>query len=626
MNSTVLLTGWRMMLFVAGIVMLFTILFVRLIDVQLIRGSMFRDWAESNRVFSFETPLKRGVFLDRYSDVVSQTIPVYVVYDDPARLFSASHQVSEKEVLQYIATNSAQVGYIPQREYPYGEALAHALGYTGPITAEDQKAFQELLPQDTIGKTGLEKFFDLQLRGTHGSIAYEIDALGNKQKQLEERLGKTGFSFQTSLDPYVSSKAYELLAGRKGAVVVTDARSGEVLALVSSPAFDPNVVSKTYVDPELEQARKASVSAALQHPDNYFFNRAVQGAYPPGSIFKIVTAAAGLETDSFSATTTVEDTGILEVGEYSYANWYYTQYGRTEGTVDLVRALARSNDIYFYKAAEWIGPFALAEFARLFGFGSPTGIELPSEAVGLVPDPAWKEETFGERWFLGNTYHYGIGQGDMLVTPLQVAQMMQTIGNYGMKCHPTLLHRDTTQCEGLGLHEEHMNSVLEGMIQACSPGGTAFPFFQYNAKMLETLPNNLQAHEKVGAGAVACKTGTAEFGANNAQGYRNTHAWFTMIIGTESFFSDETVGAAADEAQNDAPASGSATRNVTDRSASSSLYALWREKVEETQFPDFITITVLIESDEAVPFREGSSDAAPVAKALVDWMSGATGE
>jgi penicillin-binding protein 2 len=158
-------------------------------------------------------------------------------------------------------------------------------------------------------------------------------------------------------------------------------------------------------------------------------------------------------------------------------NWYYSQYGRVEGDIALVRALARSNDIYFYKAAEWIGANKLAEFATFFGFGKSTDSLLPGEQAGFVPTPEKKETERGERWYLGDTYHFGIGQGELLVTPLQVAQMTQTFAKRGSKCQPSLLRRDTTVCEDVGVEEKNFMPVLQGMLEACSTTGTAFPFF-----------------------------------------------------------------------------------------------------------------------------------------------------
>ena len=204
--------------------------------------------------------------------------------------------------------------------------------------------------------------------------------------------------------------------------------------------------------------------------------RAVTGQYPPGSTFKLMTALSALQNGAITADTSVNDEGTLKIGEFSFGNWYFSQYGRVEGEVKLIKAIQRSNDIYFYKVAEWVGPAKLAAFARLFHFGRPSGIELSGEAGGTIPDPEWKVKTVGEPWYLGDTYHMGIGQGDVLVTPLQLNQMTAAIAYGGVWCKPHLLFQDKVQCEDLGVSPEHLVSVIEGMKAACSPGGTAFPF------------------------------------------------------------------------------------------------------------------------------------------------------
>jgi penicillin-binding protein 2 len=294
--------------------------------------------------------------------------------------------------------------------------------------------------------------------------------------------------------------AFEALEDRPGAVVATEPKNGQVLVLISSPSFNPNdITPENLTDVTLP-----------------FFNRAVGGVYPPGSTFKIVTAVAGLEEGKIDKNTTFTDLGEIRVGDYSYKNWYFTQYGKTEGTINLVRAIKRSTDTFFYKVGEWVGPTRLANWAQSFGLGKKSGIDLPGEVGGLVPSPEWKEEK-GDRWFLGNTYHFAIGQGDILTTPLQVNVMTSVIANGGKLCQPTIaqntsdggpkgLLRGEINCQDLKLKAETLSLVKEGMKEACSPGGTAFPFFDFSPQ-------------------VACKTGTAEFGDLAGK----THAWLTSF-------------------------------------------------------------------------------------------------
>jgi penicillin-binding protein 2 len=472
-----------------------------------------------------------------------------------------------------------------------------------------------------VGKLGLERFLDNYLRGRSGTVLYEVDAMGRRLRKVDVQPGVPGLSVQTTLDPYISEILRRSLSDNKGAAVALDARTGEVLALVSSPAFNNQLLSTSFADSAAEQERREHVRSFFSNPQQLFFNRAVSGTYPPGSVFKMVTALAGLERKVLDAKTTVRDEGVLRVGDFSYANWYYTQYGRVEGDIALVRALARSNDIYFYKAAEWVGPVDLAEMARLFGFGQRNGIGITQEATGTVPDPDWKQQVIGEPWYLGNTYHFGIGQGDLLVTPLQIATMTQAIANKGTKCAPNIVQNQhlvrsglpESYCAELGLAEEHIKLVLEGMLGACSQGGTASVFFSYNQAHREN--GNSDPFEELEKGAVACKTGTAEFGMPDHRGYKKTHAWFTAIVGVDRVRlreQAELLLAARSKVHADV---------YPDASLSDTeLWEQWALRAAEHGFPERLVVVVLVESDEIAPYKEGSREAAPIAKRLVDWI------
>lgn len=563
----------------------FGLLFVRLFDVTLVKGQAFYARAESNRYFTKREPAPRAIFLDRYGQALVQNQKQYLRYLQKDQLYSSKEFVEREEALALLATDSASIGYEFRRIYPHGEALASALGYLAPVTAEDLANNQNISLSSRLGRSGLEQFFDSNLRGKAGSSKFEANALGKKQRLVEQVPAVLGQNIDTALDPLLSQVAYQALAGRKGAVVIMDASNGELLTLVSSPSFDPNVFEAQFEDSLRQvknQATREKISTYLSDENQVFFNRASAGTYPPGSVFKLVTALAALQEGVVAADTTVDDQGTLEVGDFSYANWYFTQYGRTDGLVDVKRALARSNDIFFYKAAEWLGPTKLANYARLFGFGSPSGVQLPRESAGLVPDPEWKERVVGENWYLGNTYHFGIGQGDLTVTPLQVASMTQALANFGRLCSASLLRSEQHQCRDLALKQENVELVLEGMLEACSMGGTAYPLFPHNAALIEVVDQNLSASEKIKAGMVACKTGTAEFGGADERGYRKTHAWLTAVVGLEPELLSEAFAA----------------------------------KVAD--LPRQLVITVLVESGPEKIFSEGSEDAAPVVQEVME--------
>lgn len=243
------------------------------------------------------------------------------------------------------------------------------------------------------------------------------------------------------------------------------------------------------------------------------------------------------------------------------------------------------------------------------GLGQATGVELGSEALGLVPDPAWKEERFGERWFLGNTYHYGIGQGDLLASPLQMTRVFQAIFNQGVICRPTLLV-DVRECYDLAFDQKNLDLINEALLGVAQKGGTAFPLFDYNQIMTNTLSqrlgaetfNKMSAREKIKAGMVAGKTGTSEFGVLNERGYRATHAWFTSVVGlNKQLILDHWQELGLDSA--------------------SPAQKAWLEALKNNQLPQEIAITVLVESDGETIYREGSADAAPIVREILNWMT-----
>lgn len=590
----------------------------RLADLQILRGEVFSAQADHNRFFTERLPSERGIFFDRYGQPMVINLPEYYQIINAEALYGQQQPINYQDALGLMASSSAKVSYNLKRKYLYPEALAHTLGYVGAVTAEDLAENSNLRSTDMVGKLGLEKIFDEQLRGTSASRIYEINALGQKQRLLGENPQIPGLNIKTTLDPYLTKVAYDAMADQRGAVVIMDADTGAVLGLVSKPAFDANIMTASHLDEEAEKIRLAQVRQMIANPLQLFFNRAVGGSYPPGSVFKLVTAVAGLDSKVLTAQTEVIDQGTLEVGEYSFANWYYTQYGGVEGAISLERALARSNDIYFYKAAEWIGPTRLAETARLFGLGQKTGVSLSGEAGGLVPDPAWKEKTLGEPWYLGNTFHFGIGQDNLLVTPLQMASMTQVFAKQGSLCKPRLTELDPVECSELGFKEEDLQIILRGMLAACSSGGTAFPFFEHNAthRRSEVDPETNLNH-----GAIACKTGTAEFGATDEKGYKKTHGWFVSIIGVEAAMMANSESVAESAVMAATESAIPATRSAEPKT-NTDLHQEWLANVKKTGFPSRLIVAILVESDERQPYKEGSREAAPVAKAILDWIYG----
>ena len=494
---------------------LFVSLFVlawRLFDLTIIRGYEFRSLAEGNRIKEIILRAPRGRILDRTGKVLADNTPKDGEYDYT-------------------------------RVYEAGQATSPVTGYTGEITAEElADPYYKLLGYrqgDRIGRMGIEAIFEGKLRGRDGRELVEVNASGAVMRTLGKIESVPGEDITISIDRSLTQAALVAFpTDEKGAIIVSRPTTGEVLALIISPSFDANVFSQTL--PE--------------NPNLPMFNRAIGGLYPPGSTFKIVTAIAGLEEGAISEKTLFEDTGQLVIGPFTFPNWYFIKYGKTEGLVDIVKAIQRSNDIYFYKLGETLGITKLAAWARRLGVGTPMGIEIPGEAAGLMPDPAWKAGRFdteadrearNDQWYLGDTYHVAIGQGYLLVTPLQVNAWTNVVGSGGKLCRPTIekvssdMRHASSSCKDLGIKKETIDLITEGMKRACEPGGTGWPLFNFSVKrqassvkqddtsQLNVTPDTLTP-DTISV-PVACKTGTAEFGDPQDR----THAWFTAFAPIE---------------------------------------------------------------------------------------------
>ena len=590
----------RFRLFLLSVLICASLVIARLADLQLSQFGFYKAAAVDNSDFREIEVADRGIFLDRYDQPLVKNISRYWERQNQTSAEFIEQPVQEEQVSEVLANPSAIIRKELSRWYVWNDVSAHVLGYVGPITKEEIQSNPRATIHQQVGKTGLEKSLEENLAGSHGLIEYEVTATGRRQRVLSHTPMNPGEVIATTIDPYLSTVAQKAMNGLKGAVIIQDVQTGEVLVSSSAPSYNPNVFTGFSQSEADELSKKQTLRGYLNDPNKSMFNRAIAGAYPPGSVFKVVTAIAGLETEKIDKSTTVKDEGVLKVGEYSYANWFYTQYGGIEGEIALERALSRSNDIYFYKVAEFVGPTTLASWARTFGFGSPTGIEIQGEASGLVPDPEWKEKTIGEQWFLGNTYHYGIGQGDLLVTPLQVSQLFQTVANRGVRCPPHVIRQSSNSCYSLGILEENLEPVLNGLLNVCTDGGTAFPFFSHNREF-ETFAD---PHEAIANGMVACKTGTAEFGGTDQRGYRKTHAWFSMVVGLPNL--SQTTS----------------SEEIKEASEDDQLRKDWLAHVQNNPLPKEVVITVLVESDEQKPYREGSADAAPVALEIFEWMRG----
>jgi penicillin-binding protein 2 len=509
---------------------LFFILFSRLFFLQIISGSYYKYLSDTNRIKAVIIHAPRGVVFDRNGIPLTFNLPGFRELINGKTVL-----LSKTQALAKIAGGNQNLEVDSLRNYPKRQAFAHVLGYIGQISPEEIKSpeFAGYRPGDLVGKMGLEQEYEALLKGVDGRQLYEVDAMGRPVRKLGQDDPISGQNIVTTLDQKLQLAAVSAIKDiKKGAVVVSSPK-GEILALVSKPDFDPNLftMGKDY------QASNSSYQTLDElmsdYKDKPFLNRSISGVYPPGSTFKLVVAAAGLMDNTIDENWEITDTGILTVGSFSFSNWYYTGYGGTDGQVNVVKGIKRSNDIFFYKLAEKVGVDKVSKTALKFGLDKKLGIDLAGEASGTVPTPEWKLKEIGEQWYLGDTYHYGIGQGFLLTTPLQVNGWTQVIANGGTEYVPHLLKNYESRIMNKGLLNSNATELIrQGMIEACSPGGVAWPFFDYrvkNSKLVIDGKNILGVDAASGAAdmrhvVVACKTGTAETTID-----AKPHAWITLF-------------------------------------------------------------------------------------------------
>jgi penicillin-binding protein 2 len=319
----------------------------------------------------------------------------------------------------------------PRRNYAEGLRAAHVLGYLGEIGPKQLKVLREqgYGSGDEIGQYGLEKRWEGFLKGQSGGQQVEVDALGRRVRVLHEVVDVPGYTVHLTLDRQLQQAAYEALKDKEGTLVALDVQNGAILAMVSTPAFDPNMFARGIKAEEW----RALIKDRLR-PLN---NRAIQGQYPPGSTFKVIMAVAGLEEGVIDPDARISDPGFFPFGNRNFRDWKKGGHG----SVDLHKAIVESCDVYFYQLGQRLGIDKIAKHARAFGLGEKTGAFLDDEKDGLVPDTAWKRKRFRQPWYPGETPSVAIGQGYLTTTPLQLANMMAAIANGGILYRPRIVNK-----------------------------------------------------------------------------------------------------------------------------------------------------------------------------------------
>jgi penicillin-binding protein 2 len=319
----------------------------------------------------------------------------------------------------------------PRRSYADGQIGAHVLGYLGEIGPKQLKILKEqgYATGDEFGQYGLEKTWEYFLRGQSGGQQVEVDAVGRRVRVLHEVTDVPGYTVHLTLDRELQETAFQALKGKEGTIVALDVNTGDILAMVSTPAFDPNIFARGVKSDEWQ--------ALIKDRLRPLSNRAIQGQYPPGSTFKVLVAIAGLEEGILQPESRISDPGYYYFGNRQFRDWKKGGHG----SVDLHRAIVESCDVYFYQAGQRVGVDRIAKWARAFGLGEKSGAALDDEKGGIIPDSEWKRKRFRQPWYPGETLSVAIGQGYVTTTPLQLVNMMAALANGGTLYRPRIVSK-----------------------------------------------------------------------------------------------------------------------------------------------------------------------------------------
>ena len=494
-----------------GVGVVFAVLGGRLYQLQVKNGDQYKTQAEANRINQRLISPPRGRIMDRFGVelannrrnyrvlIVSEqaTEGVEDALDTIGKLIVLT-DAQKKRVLHDIAVNkkfvpvpvaenlsweefariNMHLPYLPgvqpdvgqTRDYPYGAELAHILGYVAAVSPDDMKDNDDPmlgLPGSRIGKRGIEKAFDDEVRGTAGASRVEVNAYGRIIRELSKDPGVPGQDVWLTIDKELQVFTDQQMVGESAACVVLDAQTGDVLALSSSPGYDPNLFNVG-----ITQTQWTALNTDDHKP---LMNKAMTGAYPPGSTFKPAMAMAAMQNGLKDLH--VNCTGAMTIGNHQFHCWKKGGHGG----VDLKRGIAQSCDVFFYEVAKQLGIDKMAAAARALGLGATTGIEIPGESAGFIPDAAWKEARFGIPWQLGETLVTGIGQGYVLATPLQLATLTARIAS-GRAVTPRIVHtvgsvaQPRPLADPLPFSDEAFAAVRAGMNAVVNEGGTAHAF------------------------------------------------------------------------------------------------------------------------------------------------------
>ncbi|MEW6668258.1 MAG: penicillin-binding protein 2 [Thermodesulfobacteriota bacterium] len=535
------------------------VLVLRLWLLQVVNGPAFRVQSENNRIHLQDIPPFRGMIFDRKGELIVDNRPSYDLYMIPEDV-EDRHQLlrslevliglplegsirklsgdvlrypfrpvllkkdMSREELAMIETNlfhlpGVMIQVKPQRHYLHQDFAAHLIGYLGEISETQLNTgnYPENKPGDLVGKYGVEGRWQKLLSGFRGGEQVEVDAAGRKLKVLTRKPPVAGSNVYLTIDKDLQFAAEKALKDKRGSIVALNPQNGEVLAMASSPTFDPNVFISG-----IDRSEWMRIASSKDHP---LQNRAIAGQYPPGSVFKIVVALAGLEEGLVNPQEDVSCTGSLTVGSYTHRCWKKGGHG----SVNLHRALVESCDVYFYKLGRRLGVDRIAHYANMCGLGLKTDYDLGAEKEGLIPTSKWKIRRFGEPWQPGETVSMAIGQSYVLVTPLQMARLIGAVFNGGTLYQPKVIQR-------VGKEDREFYAftpTVTGRLKI-KPENLELVKKALTGVVME--PRGTGTRSRVEGISIAGKTGTAQVVSLSisAVGELNDHAWFVALAPTEA--------------------------------------------------------------------------------------------
>jgi penicillin-binding protein 2 len=536
-------------------------LLLRLFALQVQSGAQYKALAEANRTVVQSIPSTRGLIYDRNGNPLVTNVASYSVKIRPADLpDSRRDQVItqlasllgkdptdinialdsnpgsrydlvrvatdvDPTVADFIAESSqelpgVEIAIETRRDYVYGPLFSQILGYTGPINSTELQDLSDsgYLPDDLIGRTGVESTYESQLRGTYGLETIERDATGRQLQVLTTNQQPVpGDSLQLSIDLNMQKLAQKALDWamkraqlKRGGFIVMNPQTGEILAMVMAPTYDDNLFAQGISTKDYQ--------AYLNNPNKPLLNHLVANQYPPGSTFKMITAISALADKKITPDTRLHTAGFLTLGGMRFVDWNHAGWGMC----NLTCGFEHSSDTYFYQAAALAGIDRLSYWAHQFGLGAPTGIDLPGEASGIIPSNQWKLQNLGEPIYPGDVYHAGIGQGYDTVTPLQLLNAYATVINGGTLYQPTVVH------DVVGPDGQVVDPFNPTVIRKIKIDPNILRTMRVNMRHVVTSGHTWNFYKE--PFVVGGKTGTAEFGVKDAQGRLPYHEWFVGYI------------------------------------------------------------------------------------------------